>query len=147
MKAPKGPLSGLEIDHIGIAVPSLAQGKLFYEALGFKQMSTEEVPSEMVKVGFLQLDNQAAIELLEPTSPESPVAKFIDKRGPGIHHICLRVKDIKATMDQLKAKGMQLINSEPKKGAHNCWVAFVHPKSTGGVLIELSQPAQGEGHE
>lgn len=140
-------LSGFEIDHIGVAVSNLEQGKLFYEALGFSTMSTEEVPSEMVKVGFLRLDNQASIELLEPTSSESPVAKFIDKRGPGIHHICLRVKDIRATMAQLKSKGMQLINSEPKKGAHNCLVAFVHPKSTGGVLIELSQPGEDVIHE
>jgi methylmalonyl-CoA/ethylmalonyl-CoA epimerase len=132
-------LADLELDHIGIAVPSLEEGRVFYEALGFKKMSVEEVVSEKVRVGFLQMGNDCAIELLEPTSADSAVAKFMSKRGPGIHHICMRVKDIRKTIQDLKSKGMQLINDEPKMGAHNCLVAFVHPKSTGGVLIELSE--------
>lgn len=139
-------LAGFEIDHIGVAVPSLEQGKKFYEALGFKHMGVEEVKSEKVKVGFLRLDNQASIELLEPTASDSPVAKFMDKRGPGIHHICLRVKNIRQLVENLKKQGVQMINEEPKLGAHNCLVAFVHPKSTGGVLLELSEP-QGSQQE
>jgi methylmalonyl-CoA/ethylmalonyl-CoA epimerase len=130
-----------EIDHLGIAVNSLNEGRVFYEALGFTAMDIEEVPSEKVKVGFLELANSAAIELLEPTSPDSAVAKFLAKRGPGIHHVCLRVKDIRAVIARLKAKGIQMIHDEPKQGAHNCLVAFIHPKSTGGILMELSQPA------
>lgn len=130
-----------ELDHIGVAVESLEKGRGFYEALGLGEMTVEDVPSEKVKVGFFELANDARIELLEPTSSESPIAKFLDKRGPGIHHICLKVPDIRAAIKNLKAKGMQLINEEPRPGAHNCLVAFVHPKSTGGILLELSQPA------
>lgn len=131
------------MDHIGVAVQSLEKGFKFYQALGYEKMETEEVPSEQVKVGFLPLSNGCDIELLEPTSDESPIAKFIAKRGEGIHHICLRVEQIKNVMERLKSKGVQLINDEPKIGAHNCLVAFVHPRSTGGVLLELSEK-QGE---
>jgi methylmalonyl-CoA/ethylmalonyl-CoA epimerase len=132
-----------ELDHIGVAVESLEKGRGFYEALGLGAMTVEEVPSEKVKVGFFELANDARIELLEPTASDSPIAKFLEKRGPGIHHICLKVTDIRAAIQKLKAKGMQLINEEPRQGAHNCLVAFVHPKSTGGILLELSQPAGG----
>ncbi|MCB0392674.1 MAG: methylmalonyl-CoA epimerase [Bdellovibrionales bacterium] len=133
----------MELDHIGIAVNSLEEAKVFYEALGWKSMPSEVVESEKVKVGFLNLENNCALELLESTSNDGPIAKFIEKRGTGIHHICLRVKNIQETLKQLKEKNIQLLNSEPKLGAHNCLVAFIHPKSTGGVLIELSQP-QGD---
>jgi methylmalonyl-CoA/ethylmalonyl-CoA epimerase len=132
-----------ELDHIGVAVESLDQGKKFYETLGLGPMTTEAVPSEKVTVGFFETGNGARIELLEPMSEDSPVAKFMDKRGPGIHHICLKVSDIRQVMATLKAQGVQLINEEPRQGAHNCLVAFVHPKSTGGILLELSEP-QGE---
>ena len=132
--------STLELDHIGIAVESLAAGRLAYEALGLGPMTTEAVPSEKVIVGMFDVVNGARVELLEPTSPDSPVAKFIARRGPGIHHLCLRVKDIRATLAELKARGVRLIDHEPKPGAHRCQVAFVHPQATGGVLIELSQP-------
>lgn len=128
------------MDHIGVAVKSLESGFKFYQALGYSEMETEEVPSEKVKVGFLPLANGCDIELLEPTSEDSPIAKFIAKRGEGIHHICLRVENIQEVMGRLKSKGVQLINDEPKIGAHNCLVAFVHPRSTGGVLLELSEP-------
>ena len=128
-----------ELDHIGIAVETLESGFEFYGALGFKDMDTEEVASEKVKVGFLRLGNRANLELLEPTSTDSAVRKFLEKRGPGIHHICLRVKNIDAILQDLKAKGVRLINEQAKLGAHNCRVAFVHPASTGGVLIELSE--------
>lgn len=130
-----------ELDHIGVATESLEKGRSFYEALGLGPMTTEVVASEKVKVGFFELGNDARIELLEPTEKDSPVAKFLEKRGPGIHHICLKVKDIKSVLKALKAQGVQLINEEPRPGAHGCQVAFVHPKSTGGILLELSQPA------
>ncbi len=128
-----------ELDHIAIAVDTLEEGFKFYKTLGFDNMETETVESEKVKTGFLKLGNRANIELLEPTSNDSTVAKFLQKRGPGIHHICLRVKDIDAMVKELKKKGVRMINEEPKMGAHNCRVAFIHPGSTGGVLIELSQ--------
>jgi methylmalonyl-CoA epimerase len=129
-----------ELDHIGVAVESLEKGKAFYEALGLGSMSVEKVASEKVTVGMFELENDARIELLEPTEPDSPVGKFIKSRGPGIHHICLKVSDIRATVKALKAQGVQLINEEPRLGAHNKLVVFIHPKSTGGLLIELSQP-------
>lgn len=128
-----------ELDHIGVAVESLEQGKPFYETLGLGDMHVEEVKGEKVKVGMFELGNSARIELLEPTSPDSAVAKFLANRGPGIHHICLKVKDIRAILKTLKAQGVKLVHEEPVQGAHNCLIAFVHPKSTGGVLIELSE--------
>ncbi len=134
------------LDHIGIAVRSLEQGAAFYRALGFVSMHVEVVPTEKVKVGMFEMANQARIELLEPTDPESTVSKFLDKRGPGIHHICFRVKDIRGVMRRLDEAGMELINKKPVPGANNCLVAFVHPKSTGGVLIELSE-AEGQGDD
>jgi len=137
--------SSFELDHIGIAVESLASGRAFYDALGLGEMTTEVVESEKVKVGFFELANNARLELLEPTSPDSPIAKHLAKRGPGIHHICLKVQDIRSVIAALKAKGMQLINDEPRPGAHGCQVAFIHPKSTGGILVELSQPPVQKG--
>lgn len=134
-----------DLDHIGVAVKDLVTGKGFYEALGMGPMTTEVVPSEKVKVGFFELANGSRIELLEPTDETSPIAKFLEKRGPGIHHICLRVENIRAVLQTLKAQGVQLINEEPKPGAHGCQVAFIHPKSTGGILIELSQPGEMSG--
>jgi methylmalonyl-CoA/ethylmalonyl-CoA epimerase len=134
-----------ELDHIAIAVNSLQEGAKFYQTIGFGQMTTEDVPSQKVLTGFLKLANAANIELLEPTSPDSTIRKFLDKRGPGIHHICLRVKGIDSLVENLKAKGIQMIDDEPKLGAHGCRVAFIHPKSTGGVLIELSEGSSGHG--
>ncbi|MGE0762768.1 MAG: methylmalonyl-CoA epimerase [Bdellovibrionales bacterium] len=137
--------SEFKLDHIGIAVQNLEQGAAFYKALGFLGMHIEVVPTEKVKVGMFELANQARVELLEPVTPDSAVGKFLEKRGPGIHHICFKVKDIRSIMRRLEEAGMQLINKEPTPGAHNCLVAFVHPKSTGGVLIELSESqAQGD---
>lgn len=130
---------GFELDHLGVAVRSLDEGVKFYRALGFTEMPVEEVPTEMVRVGFLNLDNKASIELLEPTSDESPIAKFLAKRGPGIHHVCLRVKGIDEIALKLKAAGVRLVNETPRPGAHSCRVVFVHPASTGGVLLELSE--------
>jgi methylmalonyl-CoA/ethylmalonyl-CoA epimerase len=133
-----------ELDHVAIAVNALDDGFKFYETLGFTDMDVEDVPSEKVKTGFLKLGNRSTLELLEPTSDDSPVKKFLEKRGPGIHHICLRVKGIDAIVESLKAKGVRMINDTPKIGAHQCRVAFIHPASTGGVLIELSEK-QGHG--
>ena len=130
-----------ELDHIGVAVESLEKGKAFYEALGLGPMTTEKVESEKVTVGFFELGNNSRIELLEPTGADSAVAKYLQKRGPGIHHICIKVSDIVATMGALKAMGVQLVSDEPRPGAHGKLICFVHPKSTGGLLIELSQPA------
>jgi methylmalonyl-CoA/ethylmalonyl-CoA epimerase len=128
-----------EMDHIGVAVESLEKGKSFWEAIGLGPMTTETVAAEKVNVGFFELNDGVRIELLEPTEKDSPIAKFLEKKGPGIQQICFRVEDIRATLKMLKSKGVQLINEEPRKGAHDCLVAFIHPKSTGGILIELSQ--------
>jgi methylmalonyl-CoA/ethylmalonyl-CoA epimerase len=131
-----------EFDHVGIAVESLTESSKFYLAMGFQEGHTEIVEREKVKVIMFELNNDSRIELLEPTSPESTIAKFLKNRGPGIHHICLRVKDIRKTLKKLKQEKFRLIHEEPFLGAHECEVAFVHPQSTGGVLIELSQPRQ-----
>jgi methylmalonyl-CoA/ethylmalonyl-CoA epimerase len=131
----------IEIDHIGIAVPSLdAPSYAFWKALGWPdEPSSENVHEQKVKVAMLPLKNAANIELLEPTDPTSTIANFLNKRGPGIHHICLRVKGIDGVLKKLKTAGIKLINETPVNGAHNCRVAFVHPSSTGGVLVELSE--------
>ena len=141
LSGPLGELS-FEMDHLGIAVESLEKGEMFYRAMGFGPMQVEDAPSERVRVGFLRLQNQSNIELLEPTSPNSPIRKFLDKRGPGIHHVCLRVTDIDSALRRLKEQGVRLIDHEAKAGAHGCRVAFIHPSAAGGVLIELSQPAK-----
>lgn len=128
-----------ELDHIGIAVSSLLEGKKFYEALGFREIYCEDVVTEQVRVGMYGLGNQVSIELLEPLSEESPIQKFLDKRGGGIHHYCMRVKNIEKVAENLVKQGVRLINSEPRPGAHGTKVVFVHPKSSGGVLVELSE--------
>ena len=136
-----------QLDHIGVACKSIDETKKMYMAMGFDEPSVEVVESEGVKVGFMQLGPEVSpgngvsrIELLEPLNESSPIAKFLTKKGPGIHHICLRVENIEKAMDKIKATEVKLIDEKPKQGAHNCLVAFIHPKSTGGVLIELSQP-------
>lgn len=134
----------ISLDHIGIAVPSLGEGASFFEALGLSQTSTEKVESEGVEVGFFPLKNSVNIELLESLNEDGPIAKFLNKRGPGIHHICMKVEGIENLVEHLKAKGVQLINDVPRKGAHNMKVVFVHPKSTGGVLVELSEPMESK---
>ena len=127
------------LDHIGIAVGSLERRLAFYRALGLEAGAVEEVPSEELRVAFLPVEG-TSIELLEPTGPGSPVAAFIARRGEGLHHICFRVADIRAAMAELKAEGFELLAEEPRPGAHGCLVCFVHPRSAGGVLVELSQP-------
>ena len=125
------------LDHIGIAVRSLAAAKI-YEDLGLSIEHVETVETQRVKTAFLSVGD-SNLELLEPTSPDSPIAKFIEKRGEGIHHICLRVENIEAHLERLKAKGYRLINEAPVPGAHGCRVAFLHPSAGNGVLIELSE--------
>jgi len=132
-------MSELELDHIGIAVASVDDGAAFYRALGLEMEGVEEVPGQKVKVGFLPIGD-TRLELLEPTAPDSPIAGFLDKRGPGLHHLCVRVDDIRAAMARLREQGYRLLSEEPQAGAHGCLVCFVHPKSAGGVLLELSQP-------
>lgn len=127
------------LDHIGIAVKDLQSALAFYrEALGLEIEVAEEVPSQHVRAHFLPV-GEARLELLEATSAESPIAKYIDKRGPGLHHITLRVDDIHAALAQLKAHGAKLIDEQPRPGAEGSLIAFVHPSATGGVLIELKQ--------
>ena len=127
------------LDHIGIAVKSLDAAKI-YEALGLSIDHIETVATQGVRTAFLSAGD-ANIELLEPIGPESTVAKFIDKRGEGIHHICFRVDDIESHLGRLKAQGYRLINEGPVPGAHGCRVAFLHPAAGNGVLIELSEKA------
>ncbi len=128
-----------KIEHIGIAVADLNKAKTLYEKLlGVSCYKTETVESEGVKTAFFKID-QSKIELLEATNPQSPIAKFIAKRGEGMHHIAFEVKDIKAEISRLQNEGFTVLNKEPKRGADNKWVVFLHPKSTAGVLIELCQ--------
>jgi len=127
------------LDHIGIAVGDLSQALAFYrDALGLDVAPPEEVPSQRVRAHFVPV-GEAAIELLEPTSPDSPIAKFIARRGPGVHHVTLRVDDIRETLGRLKARGVRLIDEAPRGGAEGALVAFIHPASTHGVLVELKQ--------
>ncbi len=131
--------SKFDLDHVAIAVESIEKALPFYQALGFPSHHIEEVPSEKVRTCFLTLANNVSVELLEPMSDDSPITKFLQKRGPGIHHMCYRVKNIEAVVAQVKKSGAQFINEVPRLGAHNCKVVFLHPKSSGGVLIEFSE--------
>jgi methylmalonyl-CoA/ethylmalonyl-CoA epimerase len=127
------------LDHIGIAVRDLSAALAFYrDALGLEILGAEEVPSQRVRAQFVDV-GEARLELLEATAPDSPIARFLDTRGPGLHHITLRVDDIHAALAQLRAKGVKLVDEQPRAGAEHSLIAFVHPSSTGGVLIELKQ--------
>ncbi|KZE76036.1 methylmalonyl-CoA epimerase [Myroides marinus] len=128
-----------KIEHIGIAVKDLeASNNLFEKLFGAPAYKEEAVESEGVKTSFF-MNGPNKIELLEATNPDSPIAKFIEKKGEGIHHIAFDVEDIEAEMKRLAAEGFILLNDKPKKGADNKLVAFLHPKTTNGVLIELCQ--------
>ena len=127
-----------EIDHLGIAVKSLAQARTFYENLGMKVMPEETVAQEKVRLAMVPV-GESRIELLEPISEESPIARFIAKRGEGLHHVSLRVDDLQSTVEQLKQSGVRLINAQIQAGAGGHLYVFVHPSSTGGVLLELVQ--------
>jgi len=129
----------MKIDHIGIATRRIEDAMTFYrDALGLDVAETEEVAEQKVRVAMLPIGD-SRIELLEATTEDSPIARFLEKRGPGIHHIAVRVDDIRAALDDLKQKGARMIDEEPRTGAGGCLVAFVHPSSTGGVLLELVQ--------
>jgi len=132
-----------KIAHIGIAVQSLDQALPFYtDALGLQVEAVEEVESESVKIAFLKI-GETRIELLEPLDDTSPIQRFIDKKGEGIHHIALDVDDIHHRLAQLKQLGIELVNKEPKEGANQSQIAFIHPKSANGVLFELCQHVEG----
>lgn len=127
------------IDHIGVAVKSIDEALKFWEGtLGVKCHGVEEVKEQKVKTAFLPIDD-SEIELLEGTSEDSPVAKFIEAKGQGIQHIAIRVADIEAALAELKEKGVRLIDEKPRIGAGGAKIAFVHPKASGGVLLELCQ--------
>lgn len=128
-----------KIEHLGIAVRSLEEGNALYtKLLGVPPYKEEAVESEGVRTSFFKAGPNK-IELLEAANPDSPIAKFIEKRGEGLHHIAYAVDDIRAEMQRLAAAGFQLLNEEPKAGADNKWVCFLHPLTTGGTLIELCQ--------
>ena len=129
----------MKIEHLGIAIKSLeTSDNLFAKLLGKSNYKQESVEREGVTTSFYQL-GESKIELLEATNPESPIAKFIEKKGEGIHHIAFGVEDIRAEIERLKAEGFVFISEEPKDGADNKMVVFLHPKSTNGVLVELCQ--------
>ena len=128
-----------KIEHIGIAVSNLKESNLLFEALlGTPNYKIEKVETEGVVTSFFDVGTHK-IELLQATNPNSPIAKFIDKRGEGVHHIAFEVEDIEAELVRLKAEGFELIHETPKNGADNKRIAFLHPKTTNGVLVELCQ--------
>lgn len=127
----------LRIDHLGIAVPSLAEAVKAYEALGFTVEAEHEVPTEKVKTAFLPV-GESHLELLEPTDESSVVARFLQSRK-GLHHVCLLVDDLEAALAELRARGVELLDQVPRPGAGGCKVAFIHPRAAGGVLLELKQ--------
>ena len=127
----------LTIDHLGIAVKDMIEARRAYEALGFRIEAEHDVPTEKVKAAFITV-GESHLELLEPTDPSSAIAKFLEKRS-GLHHICVLVDDIEKSMAEMKAAGAQLLDETPRIGAGGCRVAFIHPKSAAGVLLELKQ--------
>jgi methylmalonyl-CoA/ethylmalonyl-CoA epimerase len=130
----------MNVDHIGIATQRIDDSLAFWrDALGLEVSATEDVTEQGVRVAMLPLGD-TRVELLEPLSEDSPVGKFLQKRGPGVHHIAVRVADIRATLARLKENGTRLIDETPRRGAGGCLVAFVHPTSANGVLLELVQP-------
>ena len=135
----------LKIDHLGIAVPGLDAAVAAYEALGFAVESTHDVPTEKVRAAFLPV-GESRLELLEPTDPSSAIARFLETRK-GLHHVCVLVEDIEASLAELKARGVPLIDEAPRPGAGGSRVAFLHPKAGGGVLLELKEaPREGGEH-
>jgi len=126
------------LDHIGIAVKSIAESLKVYDAMGLKSVGVEEVAEQKVRVAFIPV-GETEIELLESTAADGPVAKYIEKNGEGIQHLALRVDNLEAALAEMKAKGVRLIDEKPRYGAGGAKIAFVHPRSTGGVLLELSE--------
>jgi lactoylglutathione lyase/methylmalonyl-CoA/ethylmalonyl-CoA epimerase len=130
-----------KIDHLGVAVRSLREARAAFEALGFRVEAEHDVPTEKVKTAFLPV-GESHLELLEPTEGGSVIARFLEKRS-GLHHVCVEVEDIDAALRELKARGVRLVDEAPRAGAGGCRVAFVHPRSAAGVLVELKQAAKG----
>jgi len=136
-------LEGFAIDHLGVAVKSVAAARKFYEQLGLPVLGEEVVEHERVRVAMVPL-GESRIELLEPTSDDSVIARFLARRGEGLHHVALRVPDIAAAIERLKQEGTRFVSEEIKVGAGGHLYVFVHPSSTGGVLVELCEdPPQG----
>jgi len=131
-----------KVDHVGIAVRSIEEARRFYEALGLAVAEIEEVPEEGVRVAMIPC-GETRIELLEPTRDDSAVAVFLDKRGEGIHHVCLGSSDVTGDDAALREAGYRVLRPEPTRGAGGSRVQFVHPKSANGVLVELAQPGEG----
>lgn len=132
-------MSVRKISHIGIAVSDLEQQSAFYrDVLGLEYLGTEEVPDQQVRVALFQV-GESTIELVAPTSDHSPMARHLEARGQGIHHLALEVDDLQQTLDDMAAKDVRLIDRQPRPGAHNKRIAFVHPKASGGVLTELCE--------
>lgn len=127
-----------KIDHVGIAVNSISEAVELYEGLGLEVEGFEEVPSEGVRVAMIRC-GESRIELLEAMTADSPIARFISRRGQGVHHICLATNDIRADQQALEDQGAQLLRPEPTRGAGGCWVQFIHPRSAAGVLLELAE--------
>ena len=134
------------VDHIGIAVADLEEGKRLYGGiLGLQLVFEEEVPTERVRVAAYD-GGGLRLELLASTDPDGPIGRFVKRHGPGIHHVCYRVEDVAAVLAHLRTQGLRTLDETPRPGAGGCQVAFVHPKSVGGVLVELSQPPAEGGH-
>lgn len=131
-------MNPLRIDHIGIAVNSLEEAGKFYEALGLVSSGVEEVAEQKVRVAFYPCGD-SELELLESTTPDGPIAAFIEKKGTGIQHIAIRVPDIEAAIAEMQEKGFRMIDQKPRYGAGGAKIAFMHPKASGGVLLELTQ--------
>lgn len=148
---PASVLSGLpagtagHLDHIGVAVADLEQGLALYrDLLGLELERLEEVPQENVRVAFLKLDRRGGpghLELLAPMSDQGAIAAFIAKRGPGLHHVAIAATDVAAVLERCRAEGLQLLDEAPRPGAGGKLIAFVHPRATGGVLLEICGPA------
>jgi methylmalonyl-CoA/ethylmalonyl-CoA epimerase len=131
----------MKIDHLGIATRGIDEALAFWrDALGLEHVHTENVDDQKVRVAMLPI-GESRVELLEPTSEDSPISNFLEKRGGGLHHVAVRVPDIKAALERLRSQGVKLIDETPRIGAEGCLVAFVHPKSANGVLLELVQTA------
>ena len=127
----------IRINHIGLATASIDEAlRVFSDGLGLKMDDTHDVPSDAVRATFAPV-GESRFEFLEPVGEQGPLQKFLDKRGPGIHHICLEVEDLAGMLDRLRANNVELIDQEPRPGAHGTMVAFVHPKAANGVLVEL----------
>lgn len=130
------------LNHVGIAVRSIDEHRSFYEqSLGAEYEGEEDVPSQKVRVAFFRVAD-VRLELLEPTDPSSTIAKFLENRGEGLHHLAYTVEDIQQRIDQLKSTGLRMIDDSPRLGSHHMQIAFVHPKSSGGVLTELCEPSK-----